>query len=158
VVELRQLRGTAVVTTTTRRAQKRCRGEQGETLVEVLFALGILAVAITVIVASMAVAIATATRHRQQASANAYLNQAAETVEAAPYLGCETDPHYQAGLTAPTGWSVSVASHAQAMAPASGAAVDCPRPDTGLQKVNVSVTSPNGYTLSTEVVKRDDRT
>ena len=69
--------GLAVVVAIVMRARRR------------VWLFGILAVAVVTIVGSMATAISLSTRQRQQASANAYLNQAAENIQAATYATCK---------------------------------------------------------------------
>jgi type II secretory pathway pseudopilin PulG len=147
------------VITKARRARARCCGEQGETLIELLVAMGILAIAITVIVASMATAIALASRHREQAEASTYLVTAVENVKRADYAACDGAPSYDANaprpLDLPKGWTVD-ASHVQAL-DESGHVADCPTSDTKLEQVLVTITGPTGYRVQTTVVKRDDR-
>jgi type II secretory pathway pseudopilin PulG len=136
----------------------RCRGEQGETLIELLVAMGILAIAITVIVASMATAIALASRHREQARAGTFLVTAAENVKRAEYVKCDDGaPGYATDfptpLNLPTGWTVDD-SKVQTLNQ-SGQLADCPASDTKLQQITVTVTAPSGYEATTQVVKRN---
>ena len=133
-------------------------GERGETLVELLVALGILAFAVVTIMATMAVAIMMSSKHRQQTDANTYLVNAAENVKAAVYVECQNNPTYAHGLTLPSGWSITV-SGASAVAQDVDTGIvslaACPGAvDTKVEQVNVRVDSPTGYHVSTDVVKR----
>jgi hypothetical protein len=133
--------------------------ERGETLVELLFAMSILAFAVVTIVGTMAVAITLSTKHRQQADANTYLVNAAENVKAAPYVECQNNPSYSHGLgQPPSGWTFTVSgASAVTQDPDTGTVTvaACPGAgDTKVEQVNVRIDSPSGYHVSTDVLKR----
>lgn len=86
----------------------RLRGdERGETLIEVLVALSLLAVAVAVIIGGIATSIRVTDIHRKQATAGAYARDFAESVEtsvaASPtgYVSCATATTYQSLYTLP---------------------------------------------------------
>ena len=90
----------------TRRSSRRAEGERGETLVEVLIALGILGIAFVAILAGMATSINLSGRQRGQANADVVLVSAAESVKSQQYVACATASTYPAsGVTLPSGWT-----------------------------------------------------
>ena len=135
-------------------------GERGETLAEVLVALTILSFAIVIIVGAMATAISLSSKHRSQAQAITFLTRAAETLKSQdlnPYVACGSpNPSYDTSSVnsdLPGGWSLTVTDWKNI--DAAGSAAPCPAADTKVQQMTVTVTSKDGYTLSTDVVKRN---
>jgi type II secretory pathway pseudopilin PulG len=127
--------------------------EGGETLVELLFAMAMLSIAVVTIVGSMATAISFSTRHRQQASAATYLTTAAENVKAADYSPCPS-ASYSPGFSQ-SGWTITAPPEDVMAMAADGSVAPCTGADTGLQRVTIRVEAPSGYTISTDIVKRD---
>jgi prepilin-type N-terminal cleavage/methylation domain-containing protein len=132
-------------------------GERGDTLAEVLVALTILAVAIVFIVGAMATAFTVSARHRRQAQAVTFLSSAAENVKSQalnPYVACASaNPPYNPSVTMPSGWTLTVDQWKNV--DAAGSSANCPSGDTKVQQMTVTVTTNDGYTISTDVVKRN---
>jgi type II secretory pathway pseudopilin PulG len=132
-------------------------GEAGDTLAEVLVALTILAAAIVFIVGAMATAFTVSSRHRRQAQAITFLTSAAENVKSQalnPYVACASaNPPYNPNVAVPGGWQLTLNQWKNI--DAAGSAVNCPAGDTKVQQMTVTVTTNDGYTISTDVVKRD---
>lgn len=146
----------------------RRRDERGETLVEVLVALTILGLAALAILAGVQLVTKTSDIHRKATTSGAYVRTFAEAIQ--QYVGATGTDHYVAcaGANAyrinavmdqfamPTGYTQ--ANFAQAAAvPVTGVGADasCPGGDAGVQRVLLTVTSPDGkVTESLTVVLR----
>jgi hypothetical protein len=114
-----------------------------------MVAIAIMGIAVVTIVTAMGAGILLATRHRQQTTANTVLVTAAEAVKASDF-----DTNCPATYSPPGKSGYSVATSVAYLDDA-GATVDC---STGppLQKVTVTVTGPDGFVTSVDVVKRNN--
>jgi type II secretory pathway pseudopilin PulG len=133
-------------------------GEAGDTLAEVLVAVAILSFAVVIVVGAMATAISMSTQHRSQAQAITFLTTAAENVKSQdlnPYVACASaNPPYDPAVSGlPNGWTLTVTNWKNI--DAAGSAANCPAADYKVQQMTVTVTSRDGYTVSTDVVKRN---
>jgi type II secretory pathway pseudopilin PulG len=131
--------------------------ERGDTLAEVIVALAILSLAIVVVVGAMATAISLSSKHRSQAQAVTFLTSATENLKSQalnPYVACASaNPPYAPSVTVPSGWQLTVNNWKNIAA--DGSTANCPSGDTKVQQLTVTVTSKDGYSISTEVVKRN---
>jgi Tfp pilus assembly protein PilV len=125
------------------------RNDSGESLIEILVALTILAVCLVSIASGIVLSITMSVVHRNQATAQDYLHNYAETLQSAVYTPCTsstpaTYPSVASAVGAPTGfpaptvtvdyWVVSSASFTTNHA--------CPTAgDSGLQQVTFTLTS-----------------
>lgn len=119
--------------------------DRGETLLELLIGLTIMAVAVVAIVGGLLVSVAVSDIHRKQSTAGAAVRDYAENVEkyvaGTGYTSCAASSAYApgaVGFTTPSGYTAS----AVAVRYWSGAAwVASPCADIGLQELTVQVTS-----------------
>ncbi|MFJ8159443.1 prepilin-type N-terminal cleavage/methylation domain-containing protein [Streptomyces sp. NPDC096136] len=135
------------------RRPRRRRGEEGETLVEVLVAVVLIGVAFVAILGGMGTAIISSAKQQQVTGADAVIRSAAEKVVSAPYVSCARG--YETP-TPPTGYTVAVEIEYWDGVGAFGRS--CPTADTGVQKVTLTVrsTGPRPVRDATlEVVKRE---
>lgn len=127
--------------------------ERGETLVEMLVALVILGVAAVAILAGLQLSVTTSDIHRKQTTGGAYARSYAEAIQryvasaAGHYVACAGADAYApatVGFAAelPTGYTATQAA-ARRVAP-DGAAGPCSGNDTGVQQVDVTVSSQDG--------------
>lgn len=131
------------------RVRGRLKGEQGETLLELIIAIGILGIVVVAIASTITISAVVSGVHRNEASAQAYVRDYAEQIEAYIASGTSASPHYVAcagvgayspgnvGYTVPSGFSAAV-SAASAW---NGTAWIACGTDPGFQKVTVTVTS-----------------
>lgn len=130
-------------------------GEEGTTLVELLVAVAILGIAFVAILGGMMTSVTASDVHRKQADGLALLTRNAEAVKAAPYVPCAPPAAYQAALTMPTDYVVSVTAVA---IPAGSGFVSCTAAaeDTGIQRVSLKAEATSGTTSSEtiEIIKR----
>ena len=137
----------------------RRRDERGETLVEVLVALSILGVAAVAILAGVQLVTKTSDIHRKATTGGAYVRTFAEAIQryvAAPgndrYVACAGPNAYRIApvmsqFTMPAGYTAAQA----AAVPLTGAGGigSCPGGDAGAQRLDLSVTSPDGKVSET---------
>ncbi|MFJ8013469.1 prepilin-type N-terminal cleavage/methylation domain-containing protein [Streptomyces sp. NPDC096339] len=131
----------------------RRRGEEGETLVEVLVAVVLIGVAFVAILGGMGTAIISSVTQQKVTGADSVIRSAAEKVVSAPYVPCASG--YETSAP-PAGYTVTVEIEYWDGVGAFGA--PCPTADTGVQKVTLTVhsTGPNPVRDTTlEVVKRE---
>jgi Tfp pilus assembly protein PilV len=137
----------------------RPRGERGETLLELLVAVSIMATAFVGIIAGIGTALMATGSHRQAATAEAVVRSYAERMEDpndVPYVNCATTATYGTpiGFSLPAaGWNASVTRVLawQGDTPPTFAST-CPTPDKGLQQLTLTVQSPAGSTQVTDTV------
>ena len=134
--------------------------ERGDTLVEVLMTIVILAVAFVGILSGLATAIRLSGIHRGQANADVVLTSAAESVKNQTYIPCPavilTSYSPTSGVTLPTGWAASnvTVTSVQKWNGTSFQA-SCPSTDQGLELVTITATTPDGKSSETvDVIKR----
>ncbi|HKS98435.1 MAG TPA: prepilin-type N-terminal cleavage/methylation domain-containing protein [Rugosimonospora sp.] len=119
--------------------------DSGETLIELLITIIIMAVAVPVIVGSVGVGIMMSDIHRKQATASAAVHAYAEQVEqwvANGNYDASGTPNYspaKTGYTAPTGYTAS-AGTVTCWSTSSQSFGSCGT-DTGLQQVTLTVSS-----------------
>ncbi|MEV7413845.1 type II secretion system protein [Streptomyces sp. NPDC089919] len=132
---------------------RRGRGEEGETLVEVLVAVVLIGIAFVTILGGIGTAIVSAVRQQQVTGADSLVRSAAETVVGAPYVSCARGYETPAP---PAGFTLTVEVEYWDGTGAFGPA--CPAADSGVQKVRLTVhaTGPRPVGDATlEVVKRE---
>lgn len=132
-------------------------GDRGETLLELLVAVTIMAIALVAIVGGLAASIMVSDIHRKQATAGAYARDFGEAIESIVAGGGYTPCATTASYGAPPGFSVP-AGFAKAVVPGSlrywtgttwGAACGT---DRGLQQLTVQVASTDGRASERVVV------
>jgi Tfp pilus assembly protein PilV len=140
--------------------QRPRRDDRGETLIELLVAVMIMATAVVAIVGATATAIHLSDIHRKQARAGAYLRTAAETIETAVagsptgYVSCAVPANYAALLPSISPYQASVTAVARwtaagtfvSTSPTCSPTAD----DIGVQRVSLRVQ------LGTEVTEKLD--
>ncbi len=140
--------------------------EAGETLLEVLIASALMAIAVVAILGGLGTTVLSTVVHRDQADANTVLVKAVETMKGVPFnqVDCSA-AHTDAGRQAtyvnaatpglPSGWTVSVSIKYQTGTSGSFADSTCTK-DFPLQLVTVTATSPsNRATPKMNFVKGD---
>lgn len=135
------------------RRPRRRRGEEGETLIEVLVAVVLMGVAFAAILGGMGTAIISSVTQQKVTSADSVIRSAAEKVVSVPYVSCASS--YETP-TPPAGYTVTVEVEYWDGVGAFGQA--CPTADTGVQKVTLTVRSIGPRPLRDavlEVVKRE---
>jgi type II secretory pathway pseudopilin PulG len=111
------------------------RDERGETLLELIVALGILGIAVVAVASGIAVSVVASGRHRDEANAGTYLHNYAEQVSAR-YTSCGASAPSLAAQTGFQAPSLSIKYWAgTAFGPSS-----CTT-DPGLQQVTIRLTS-----------------
>jgi prepilin-type N-terminal cleavage/methylation domain-containing protein len=89
--------------------QRRCRGEAGYTLSEVLVAVVILGIGVVAVVGALSSSLFTARVHRDIVTSDAVVRQYAEQLTAAVYTPCATPAAgYPAMAGVPAGYTVSI--------------------------------------------------
>jgi len=133
-------------------AARRGRGEEGVTLVEILVAVSILGIAVVTLTGGIGTAILGSDIHRKQATSETLVRSAAESMKAVTYSPC---PASYPVPSVPTGFSAATTvSYWNGTAFAG----TCPTPDTGLQRISISISSSDGRaTESVDILKRDGR-
>ena len=128
----------------------RLKSDAGETLLELVMAIGILAIVVVAIASTITISAVVSGVHRDQASAQAYARDYAEQIEAyvasgsggtQRYVACAGAGAYSpgtVGYTVPGGFTASVS----AASVWNGSAWVACGTDSGVQKVTVSVVSP----------------
>ncbi|MFD7558390.1 prepilin-type N-terminal cleavage/methylation domain-containing protein [Streptomyces sp. NPDC059835] len=141
------------MTAPARRHPRSPRGEEGETLIEVLVAVVLMGVAFVAILGGMGTAIISSVTQGKVTGADSVVRSAAEKVLGAPYVSCARDYGTPAP---PAGYTVTVEVEYWDGVGAFGPS--CPTADTGVQKVTLTVRStgsrPVGDT-TLEVIKRE---
>ncbi|MFC4332560.1 type II secretion system protein [Streptomyces andamanensis] len=135
------------------RRQRRRRGEEGETLVEVLVAVVLMGVAFVIILGGMGTAIVSSVTQQKVTGADSVVRSAAEKIVGAPYVSC-AGSYDTPGP--PAGYTVTVEVEYWDGVGAFDRL--CPAADTGVQKVTLTVhsTGPRPVRDTTlEVVKRE---
>ncbi|MFF3171547.1 type II secretion system protein [Streptomyces sp. NPDC057900] len=136
-----------------RRRPRLRRGEEGETLIEVLVAVVLMGVAFVAILGGIGTAIISSVTQQKVTGADSVIRSAAEKVVSAPYVSCASDYETPAP---PDGYTVTVEIEYWDGVAAFGR--PCPAADTGVQKVTLTVhsTGPRPVRDATlEVVKRE---
>lgn len=132
------------------------RSDEGETLVELIIAITILAVAVIAIGSGIALSVVVSSQHREQATADDFLHNYAETLQPL-YATCSgsTPPNYVsiASLATPGGFNAPTAS-VKFWDPtaASFSLTSCPGTDAGLQQVTLNLTSVDNHANESIVV------
>ncbi|MDA5280899.1 type II secretion system protein [Streptomyces sp. Isolate_45] len=135
------------------RGPQRRRGEEGETLIEVLVAVVLMGVAFAAILGGMGTALISSVTQQKLTSADSVIRSAAERVVSDPYVSCASG--YETS-TPPAGYTVTVEVEYWDGVGAFGQA--CPTADTGVQKVTLTVRSAGPRPVrdvTLEVVKRE---
>ncbi|MGW5398761.1 type IV pilus modification PilV family protein [Streptomyces sp. NPDC003952] len=136
------------------RRPRRRRGEEGETLIEVLVAVVLIGVAFVTILGGMGTAIISSVTQQEVTSADSIVRSAAEKVVGAPYVSCAGGYETPAP---PAGYTVTVEVAYWDGVGAFGAACS-PTADTGVQRITLTVhsTGPRPVRdVTLEVVKRE---
>jgi type II secretory pathway pseudopilin PulG len=129
--------------------------DRGETLVELVVALGIMSVAVVAIVGGVGTSILMSDVHRKQATAGAYLRDYAEAIEkdvaASPSAYTATPsctPSYASGFPVPSGYTAQITAASfwngsTFLTPCNAAA------DIGVQRISLRVASSDGRATET---------
>ena len=122
------------------------RSDAGETLVEVVIAMVILAGAISALLGGIATTVRVSTHHREQATANAVLRSYAEAIKEnarVGYIPCATSYENLDGrYYRPDGWDAPINTVQ---------GEGCPGSDLGLQHVQITLTTPRGKVQELEL-------
>ncbi|MEU4153593.1 type II secretion system protein [Streptomyces sp. NPDC026659] len=140
-------------TTGLARRPRRGRGEEGETLIEVLVAVVLMGVAFVTILGGIGTAIISSVTQAKVTTADSVIRSAAEKVVSDPYVSCASG--YETP-TPPAGYTVTVEVAYWDGVGAFGR--PCPAADTGVQMVTLTVhsTGPRPVRDATlQVVKRE---
>ncbi|MET3961885.1 prepilin-type N-terminal cleavage/methylation domain-containing protein [Marmoricola sp. OAE513] len=138
--------------------RRRVKDERGESLVEVLVALGILGIAAVAILAGLQLAATASDINRKQTSGGAYVRAYAEKIESylktnGNYVPCAATDSYKpstVGYTEPPGYSASVESVQLLTATGAVFASGSPCGDKGVQRLRIKVVSTGSGTGATE--------
>jgi Tfp pilus assembly protein PilV len=126
--------------------RRRCpleRDDRGESLLEILVAITILAICVIAIGSGIVLSIKMSEVHRSQASAQDYLHNYAETLEAATYVPCAPASTYASAIApvgTPTGFAAPTVSVKYWVVASASFAANCPT-DGGLQQVTFTLQS-----------------
>ncbi|MFD4739292.1 prepilin-type N-terminal cleavage/methylation domain-containing protein [Streptomyces virginiae] len=135
------------------RRPRRPRGEEGETLVEVLVAVVLIGVAFVAVLGGFGTAIISSVTQQKVTGADSVVRSAAEKIISAPYVSCADG---YATPTPPAGYTVTVEVEYWDGVGAFGR--PCPTADTGVQKITLTVHSTGPHPVgdaTLEVVKRE---
>jgi type II secretory pathway pseudopilin PulG len=141
--------------------QRRCDGEEGETLLEILVTITIMGIALVSVMYGVLTAVASATSHRAEATDESVLRSFAERIkdpDDTPYVNCAVTGTYSTsptGFTSPSGYTVKILSVGYPTADTKHAEGGCG--DQGVQQIKLQVQSPSGNRQATEqtvIVKR----
>lgn len=128
----------------------RGRSDQGETLLELLISITILAVAVVAIASGLAISVRVSDMHRSEATAGAYARSYAEAIEntvaISTWSGCSATPStYQspAGFVLPVGGGYTATVAQVAYWNGSAFSTTCGS-DKGLQRLTLTVASTDG--------------
>ena len=125
------------------------RDERGETLVEMLVAITILGLAGVAILAGLQLSITTSDLNRKQTTGGAVARNYAEAIQryvaSGTYVACAGAGAYAPGAAGvlPAGYTGTHAP-AKRVPPDGGAAGSCSGNDTGVQQVDITVSSADG--------------
>ncbi|WP_405486485.1 prepilin-type N-terminal cleavage/methylation domain-containing protein [Streptomyces sp. NBC_00096] len=135
------------------RRPRRRRGEEGETLIEVLVAVVLMGVAFVAILGGMGTAIVSSVAQQKVTTADSVIRSAAEKVVSDPYVSCAIG---YGTPTPPAGYTVTVEIEYWDGVGSFGRS--CPSADTGVQRVTLTVRSTGPHPVrdaTLEVVKRE---
>ncbi|MFE2268367.1 type II secretion system protein [Streptomyces lavendulae] len=135
------------------RRPRRPRGEEGETLIEVLVSVVLMGVAFVTIFGGIGTAIISSVRQQKVTGADSVVRSAAEEVVGDPYVSCAGG---YGTPTPPPGYTVTVT--VEYWDGVGAFATACPAADTGVQKVTLTVRSTGPHPVrdaTLEVVKRE---
>ncbi|MFE3764579.1 prepilin-type N-terminal cleavage/methylation domain-containing protein [Streptomyces sp. NPDC059104] len=135
------------------RRPRRRRGEEGETLIEVLVAVVLMGVAFVTIFGGIGTAIISSVRQQKVTGADSVIRSAAEKVVSDPYVSCAGG--YETPVP-PPGYTMTVTIEYWDGVGAFAKA--CPTADTGVQKVTLTLHSTGPHPVkdaTLEVVKRE---
>ncbi|MFE7514783.1 type IV pilus modification PilV family protein [Streptomyces sp. NPDC057540] len=135
------------------RRPRRPRGDEGETLIEVLVAVVLMGVAFVTVLGGIGTALISSATQQKVTGADSVIRSAAESIVREPYVSCADG---YATPTPPAGFTVTVEIEYWDGVGAFGPS--CPTADTGVQKVTLTVhgTGPRpGRDTTLEVVKRE---
>jgi prepilin-type N-terminal cleavage/methylation domain-containing protein len=136
------------------------RSEQGSTLIEVLIAVAILALAAAGLIGGLTTTVGSASIARQQADAQTLLISAGQAVmdnTLIPYQSCETSPSYNPAsvISVPPGYSVQALPASYVYWDGNQWGSCTPAAQGNLQRITITVTPPGGQVgWSRQVVKR----
>jgi type II secretory pathway pseudopilin PulG len=128
------------------------RGENGETLVELMTAMAILGTAVVALVGGIGTSVVMSDVHRKEATAGAVVRTYGEAIQSevagspTGYVECaasdaKSDPYARpAGFTVPEGFT-AVVTAIHYWEPEKGSFVSLCRSDSGIQEVSLSVSS-----------------
>lgn len=137
--------------------------DAGETLVELLVTIAILAIAFTGILAGVGTALIASDVHRKAATSETLVRNVGEMLvdRAVPYVPCAKSTSYSiTGVTIPSGYNASVASvdlwDGKSPAGYVPTLSTCPEADAGVQRLTVLVAASGVHAESetVQVVKR----
>lgn len=149
----------------TSRARSRRGGssERGETLVELLATITIMATAVLAILGGIAVSATTSDANSKEVMAGTILRNYAESIVAAKYVPCASTADYLPGsnvvYSPPSGFTVSIQGgigyyDGTSTGPAAFSG-SCPSPDKGAQRMTIRAQSSDDRAdRSLEIVKR----
>lgn len=136
------------------RSRLRRSDDRGETLIEMICAIAILGVCVVGIGTGIALSVRVSSLHRAQATAQAFLHNYAETLQAS-YTQCSgaTPPNYAGSLAYPSDFNQPTASvKFWSASTASFSSATCPATDPGLQQVSLQLTSTDGLVTESLLV------
>jgi len=128
--------------------RRRLRGDDGETLVEILATVTVMGIAVVSVLFALGAGIAFSNTHRSQANAGVAVTAAAEAVKGATPVACPINNRTYggalSGATLPSGWT------------SSNLAITSTACDgLGLQTITITATAPDGRASTTvQVIKR----
>ncbi|MGH8962913.1 MAG: type II secretion system protein [Jatrophihabitantaceae bacterium] len=134
--------------------RRRGNDDRGESLIELILAIGILGICVLAIGSSIALSVKTSAIHRGQATADAFLHNYAETLQSS-YTPCANGASYTSGLPLPSGnfqtgatvqfWNATTASFGPLPSCTSST-------DPGLQQVTLTLGTTDGTVSESLVV------
>jgi prepilin-type N-terminal cleavage/methylation domain-containing protein len=131
------------------------RSERGDTLVEVLVSVVILAIVTAGLLAGMTTTTASSNIGRQQADAETLLTTVGEAVKDPTQFTYKCLGNYDVQSLAPTGWTAAVVNHqlwnGSSFVPASSACT------AEMQDLDIQVQGPGGLTWSRHVMRGEPR-
>lgn len=144
---------------------ERVTDQRGESLVESLVAIAILAMVALVAFTGLRTAIDSTSRHRERAALEAMVRSAAESIQAAPFASCAESPasRYASVAPIPSGYtlaldvwfaSVPIAPLGEALILSDSSFSSSCSPGSTLHRVLVEVTDSEGASEQLLVIKR----